>query len=220
MPNMGITRKGPQARTSPTQRIDSSVGSAAAWFSSTQRKVLGLLFGNPGRSFLTTEIIARAGGGSGGVQRELARLTASGLVQVERVGRQAHYRVNVASPVFEELFGLVRKTVGLVDPLRAALAPLQDRIVLALVYGSVARGEAKAESDVDLLVVSDELTSEHLYTALAPVEEQLSRPVQPKLMRSLEFERRKKEEGSFVQRVLGAELEWLIGKPDGDSRAG
>jgi predicted nucleotidyltransferase len=121
--------------------------------------------------------------------------------------------------VFEELTSLVRKTIGLVDPLRAALEPLRDRILLACVYGSVARGEAKAGSDVDLLVVSDALTPEDLYKVLEPVEAQLARPIHPNLMRAREFDRRRKESGSFVQRVLNGHLEWLIGMPDVDPGA-
>jgi predicted nucleotidyltransferase len=225
MPNMGIvmpymgisaTRARKKVvRSAPADRAEQSSGSiAAALFSATQQKVLGLLFGQPGRSYLTTEIIARCGGGSGGVQRELARLTAAGLVCVERVGRQAHYRVNAASPVFAELAALVRKTVGLTDPLRSALQPLADQIELALVYGSVARGEAKASSDIDVLVVSDSLQPEDLYRAFAKVELQLSRPIHPMLMHRREFQRRRSEKGSFVQRVLGDQVEWLLGGVD------
>jgi predicted nucleotidyltransferase len=198
----------------PRRPASTSVGIASALFSATQQKVLGLFFGQPDRSYLTTEVIARCGGGSGGVQRELARLTASGLLEVERVGRQAHYRANTASPVFAELAALVRKTVGLVDPLRLAVSTLADEVVLALVYGSVARGEAKASSDVDLLVVSDSLQLEDLYRALAGAERQLSRPIHPTLMTQREFQKRRSEAGSFVQRVLGGPVEWLIGGPD------
>lgn len=157
---------------------------------------------------------SRCGGGSGGVQRELARLTDSGLVLVERVGRQAHYRANACSPVHAELSALVRKTVGLVDPLRAALLPLADVIDIALVYGSVARGEAKASSDADLLVVSDSLQPEDLYLALAPAEQLLDRPVHTTLMTPREFRKRRSEAASFVQRILAGPVEWLIGKPD------
>lgn len=154
------------------------------------------------------------------MQRELARLTASGLVQVERVGRQAHYRANSASPVFAELVALVRKTVGLVDPLRTALAPLAEKIEVAFVYGSVARGEAKASSDVDLLVVSDVLQLEDLYRALVETEQQLGRPVHPTLMTTREMQKRRSEPDSFVQRILGGPIEWLIGGPDDASTAG
>src|SRR5688500_9817915 len=99
---------------------------ADALFAKVQQRVLGVLFGNPGRSFYANEIIARARSGTGAVQRELARLEASGLVTVNRVGKQKHYQANPASPVFDELRSLVIKTVGLVDVLRAALAPVSD----------------------------------------------------------------------------------------------
>ncbi len=222
MPDMGISNRKVRRSSvskSPRRSTSAQIGIASALFSATQQKVLGLLFGQPDRSYLTTEVISRCGGGSGGVQRELARLTASGLLQVERVGRQAHYRANANSPVFAELAALVRKTVGLVDPLRAALLPLKEEIDTALVYGSVARGEAKAFSDVDLLIVSDSLQPEDLYRALAGAERQLSRPIHPTLMNRPEFQKRRSEAGSFVQRVLGGSVEWLIGGPDASSSA-
>ena len=86
---------------------------ADALFTATQQRVLALLFGEPGRSFYTSELIDRIGAGSGAVQRELKRLAESGLVTVKRIGNQKHYQANPDSPVFEELCGLVRKTVGL-----------------------------------------------------------------------------------------------------------
>jgi predicted nucleotidyltransferase len=226
MPTMGIKKslpasKRPIAKRKPVVRaiLGPAIGIASALFSGTQQKVLGLLFGQPDRSYLMTEIIARSGGGSGGVQRELARLEACGLVEVERVGRQSHYRANSASPIFAELTALVRKTVGLVDPLREALHPLRDQIELALVYGSVARGEAKANSDVDVLVVSDSLMPEDIFHVLSSVEQMLSRSIHPTLLKHSEFERRRRQSGSFVQRVLGGQVEWLIGEPSADRSA-
>jgi predicted nucleotidyltransferase len=221
MPNMGIEKSRSRRMPAPIEATPrppaASPSIASALFSATQQKVLGLLFGHPDRTYLTTEVIARSGGGSGGVQRELARLVDSGLVQVERVGRQAHYRANTTSPVFAELASLVRKTVGLVDPLRQALSPLADRIEMALIYGSVARGEAKASSDVDLLIVSDRLQPEDLYRALEVAEQQLSRPIHPTLLTSREYRKRRSEIGSFVHRVLDGPVEWLFGGADGSA---
>lgn len=187
---------------------------ASALFSTTQRKVLGLLFGRPDKSFLTTEIIALCGGGSGGVQRELAKLRGSGLILVNRVGRQAHYRANPQSPVFAELSSLIRKTVGLMDPLRDALVPLESRIGIAFVYGSVSCGEDGVGSDVDVLVVSDSLELEELFRALGKAEEELGRSVHPLLMRRHEFEKRHSEPGSFIQKVLAGPVMWLMGDSD------
>src|SRR5712692_5698328 len=131
---------------------------ATAVFSKTQQRVLALLFGQPDRSFYASELIQMARGGSGAVQRELARLQQSGLVTVKRLGNQKHYQANPKSPIFAELSSIVRKTVGLAEPVREALRPLVRDIKAAFVYGSVAKRTDTAESDVDLMIVSDKLT--------------------------------------------------------------
>jgi predicted nucleotidyltransferase len=196
-------------------------GLADALFSKTQQRVLGLLFGQPERSFFATEIIGLAGGGSGAVQRELKRLEESGLVMVTRVGTQKHYQANAAAPVFAELCGLLRKTVGLAEPLRAALLPLGERIQLALLYGSVAKQSDRAASDIDVLVVGDDLTLEEVYTALAPAERQLGRAVSPTLYTCAEFERRRTDSNAFIARMLAGEHVMLIGEePDGAGAVG
>ena len=93
-----------------------TISLADALFSGTQQRVLGLLFGQPERSFYATELINLAGVGSGAVQRDLASLSQSGLVTVKPVGNQKHYQANPASPIYDELCGMVRKTVGLAEP--------------------------------------------------------------------------------------------------------
>ncbi len=100
---------------------------ADALFSATQSRVLALLFGQSDRSFYATELIKRIGAGSGAVQRELSRLEQSGLVTVTRIGTQKHYQANPGSPLFNELRGIVQKTVALAEPLRAALARFARR---------------------------------------------------------------------------------------------
>ena len=192
---------------------------ADALFTTTQQRLLALLFGQPARSFFATELIALTGSGSGAVQRELKRLTSSGLVNVTRIGRQKHYRANPASPVFEELRGLVVKTVAVAQPLRQALEPLADRISLALVYGSVAQGRDTASSDIDLLLVSDRLTLEDVYSVLIPVESKLSRSIHPVLYTSKEYADRKAAGHAFVSNVLGGDRFVLIGEDDEPSAA-
>src|SRR6185437_10936397 len=134
-----------------------SSGVADALFTKVQQRVLAVLFGNHSRSFYANELIALACSGSGAVQRELAQLEAAQLVTVRRVGNQKHYQANASSPIFEELRGLVLKTSGLVDVLRAALAPLAAQIGQAFIYGSVAKGRDTAKSDIDLMVISEKL---------------------------------------------------------------
>src|SRR5439155_4443228 len=122
----------PHMGTTPAPRI------ADALFGKTQQRVLGLLFGNPSRSFYSNEIVRLSAVGTGTVHRELARLLASGLVTAGLIGNQKHYQANRAAPVFEELRGLALKTFGVADVLRAALAPLASRIRVAFVHGPVA----------------------------------------------------------------------------------
>ena len=187
---------------------------AGALFSGTQQRVLGLLFGQPDRSFYATELINLAGVGSGAVQRELARLAQSGLVTVKPVGNQKHYQANPGSPIYEELCSLVRKTVGMAEPLRAALAPLAAQIKAAFVYGSIAKQQDTARSDIDLMLVSDTLTYGDTILALQDLSAQLGREVNPNIFTPPDFAKRLQEGGSFVSRVMAQPKVWLIGGPD------
>lgn len=185
-----------------------------ALFTKVQQRVLAALFGNPARSFYAQELIARVAAGTGAVQRELARLEAAGLVTVTRVGRQKHYQANPSSPVFAELRSLVLKTSGLADVLRAALAPVAPAITAAFVFGSVAKQRDTGASDVDLLVVADDLAYPDLYAALAPAEPTLGRQVSPTLYTRADLARRVGEGNAFATRVLDGPKLWLIGEPD------
>jgi len=184
---------------------------ADALFSSTQQRVLAYLFGQPERSFFATELIRLAGGGSGAVQRELARLEDSGLVSVSRLGTQKHYQANPKSPIFSELCAIAKKTVGLAEPLRTALKPLAKRISAAFVYGSVAKKQDTATSDIDLMVISASLTYADLFSALEEASERLGRKVNPTLYSQQELAKRVKQGNAFVTRVLAQPKIWLVG---------
>jgi predicted nucleotidyltransferase len=186
-------------------------GLADALFTRVQQRVLGILFSNPDRSFPATELIALAGVGTGAVHRELTRLVESGLVTVTPVGKQRRYQANRQSPVFPELHGLVQKTVGLAEPLRRALAPLATRIRIAFVYGSVAKGSDTARSDIDLMVIADDLSYAEVFGALQEAEKAIGRSVNPNLLTAEEWSTRKREEGHFVDRVAAQPQVFVIG---------
>src|ERR1700761_4057128 len=150
-----------------------------ALFSKVQQRVLALIFGQPERSFYASEIMRNVNSGTGAVERELSRLQRCGLVSVERIGNQKHYQANHQSPIFAELQSLVLKTVALAEPLRKSLEPYSDKIKAAFVYGSVAKGTDTASSDIDLMVIGEELNYSELYTALQNVEPALGRKVSP-----------------------------------------
>ncbi|TNF84811.1 MAG: transcriptional regulator [Gammaproteobacteria bacterium] len=220
MGNLAPTRSSrPARRKAAADAVSAPTSLADALFTTTQQRLLALLFGQPSRSFFASELIELTGSGSGAVQRELKRLSSSGLVTVTRIGKQKHYQANPECPVFEELRGLVVKTVAMVEPIRQALEPLSDRVALALIYGSVARGTDTAASDIDLLVVADEMTLEELYSALAPVETALDRRINPTLYTPAEYESRKAAGNGFLARVLAGEHLVLIERDDGPSAA-
>ena len=204
MPNMGMTRS-----TSPQR-----TGLAGALFSGTRQQLLGLLFGQPSRSFYATELIGLAGSGSGAVQRELKSLAESGLVTVRAVGNQKHYQANAESPIYMELCGIVQKTVGLAEPLREARAPLTRQIRAAFVYGSVAKKSDTAVSDIDLMILSDEVGYAETFTALEAVSSKLGRTVNPTILTRKEFLKRIKAREAFLTRVLAQPKVWILGGDD------
>lgn len=192
----------------------SSSGIAGALFSPVQQRVLGLLFGQPNRVFRGAELIRLAGSGTGATHRVITTLAATGLVTVTRVGNQKHYRANQRSPVFNELRGLIVKTVGLVEPLRRALAPKAGEIRAAFVYGSVARASDRAGSDIDLMVISDSLGYPDLFHALQAAERAMGRPVNPNVMTLADWRTKQAASGSFAARVAAAPRLWVFGSPD------
>lgn len=187
---------------------------AGALFSPVLQRVLGLLFGQPGRSFQSAEVIRLAGSGTGAAHRVLTRLAAVGLVTVTRSGNQKHYRANRSSPVFEELHSLIVKTVGVVEPLRQVLEARAGDVLAAFVYGSVAKGTDKAGSDIDLMVVSDRLDHAHLFEILEPAESVLARRVNPTVMSRKEWRAKRADSASFAARVAAGPRLFVLGASD------
>lgn len=184
---------------------------ADALFPGLQQRVLGLLFGQPDRSFYGNELLRLTGTGRGALQRELEKLVAADLVTVTSIGNQKHYQANAASPIFAELRGIVLKSIGLADVLRTALKDVADRIRIAFVFGSVAKGTDTAASDIDLMVVADELSYTDLFEGLATAEQILGRKVNPTLYTPAALAEKVRAENNFVLRVLSQPKIFLIG---------
>lgn len=187
---------------------------ADALFPKVRQRVLAVLFSSPDRSYYTNEVIALAQSGAGAVQRELADLTATGLLTARKQGNQKHYQANTASPVFAELRGLVLKTMGLADVLRTALAPLATQIEQAFVFGSIAKQQDTASSDVDLLVVSAHLGYGEVLAALEIASQTLGRTINPALYTPADFQARRLRDNAFIKRVMQQPKIWLIGQEE------
>nr|WP_304748446.1 transcriptional regulator [Rhodoferax sp.] len=197
----------------PTEH-EKATSLADALFPKGRQRVLAVLFGNPGRSFYANEVIALAQSGTGAVQRELAALSEAGLLTVTKQGNQKHYQANASAPVFAELRGLVLKTMGLADVLRLALAPLAPQIDMAFVYGSVAKQQDTAHSDIDVMIVSAGLGYADVFGALEGAATTLGRKVNPTLYTPAEIAKRISQDNAFVTRVLQQPKIWLIGNEE------
>ena len=172
-----------------------------ALFTQTQQKVLGLLYGQPDRSFYTKEILRLTGMGVATIKRELDRMLAAGILRMTRIGNQHHYQANPQCPIYGELLGIVKKTFGVTEVIRRALEPLAGRIDRAFVFGSVASGKETAASDIDLLIIGEAGFAE-VVGALHAVQETLGREVNPKIYRREEWNRMKHAKDAFVTEVM------------------
>jgi predicted nucleotidyltransferase len=184
---------------------------ASALFSDSQSRVYRWLFGQPEREFHLSELRRLTGLGSASLQRELNRLAAAGLVRSERVGNLRRFRANPQSPVYSELITLTRKTLGAEPLLREALAPLAPDLQAAWIYGSVAKETDTAQSDIDVMLVGDNLPLGKVLELLLPLEAQLGRKINPTCYTPEEFRRRRSKADSFVNRVLAQPVIPLIG---------
>jgi len=176
----------------------------------TRSAVLGTLLLRPEASLHVRELARVTGASPGSLHRELAALSALGLLKRETIGRQVHYRADRDSPVYAELAGLMRKTAGLADVLLAALAPLVDSIAVAFVYGSMASDTARNRSDVDVMVLGDAGFAP-LVQALAPTQDALARDVNVTPMRPADFAAKLHAGDGFARSVMSREKIWLIG---------
>jgi predicted nucleotidyltransferase len=193
---------------------------AAALFGAARQGVLRLLFGHADERFYQRQIVREIGLGYGAVQRELKRLERCGLLLRSVEGRQTYYQANADSPVFEELRGLIRKTFGVADVLRGGLARLAKDVRVAFLYGSVAKGDETAESDVDLLLVADSLGLTDIVAALRRAQEQLRRDVNPTVYQTKEFCRKLAQGHHFVTRVVAGPKIFVVGDESELARLG
>lgn len=179
-------------------------------FGKTRRAVLSILYSHREESFYLRQLVRITGIGLGAMQRELKQLTEAGIIRRSRIGRQIFFQANTDCPIFKELRDIVIKTIGVGDVLRSALVPLAERIQLAFIYGSIARGEETRGSDLDVLVVGD-LTFAEIVSAISPLQEMLSREINPSVYPLNELRSKISEGHHFISTVLEAPKIYIIG---------
>src|SRR5690606_11107907 len=166
----------------------------------TRTAILATLLLRPEQARHVRDLARTTGLSAGSLHRELTALVTLGVLRREQIGRQVFYRANPDCPVLPELTGLLRKTAGIVDVLREALAPLASRIDMAFVYGSMAKGNPHAQSDVDLMVVGS-LGFADVVLALQHAQETIGREINPTVLDPQAFEKRRTQRDSFVATI-------------------
>ena len=182
-------------------------------FPGYRRRVLGLLLLHPDEALHGREIARRTGLPSGTLTRELVRLAHVGLLKREKRGNQFVYSAERTSPVFEELASILRKTSGLAEVLAQALGPAEDRIKIAFIYGSLARGQERAGSDIDLIVVGD-IGFADAVKLLHASQRVLGREINPKVYSLKEWAAKRSAPDAFLRDVLPKPKIFVIGTED------
>ena len=172
-----------------------------ALFTTTQQNVLGLLYSQPDRSFYIKEILRLTGMGVATIKRELDRMLAAGILRMTKIGNQHHYQANSECPIFLELSGIIKKTIGIRGTINSALSSLSGKIEWAFIYGSIAAGKETAGSDIDLMIVGDTGFSE-VVALLNPIQGTLGREINPKIYNKEEWTLMKTRKNPFVEDLL------------------
>ena len=186
---------------------------ASLLFGGYRRRVLGLLLLHPEQTFHVREIARQTETNAGTLHKELARLAHAGLLTRKKVGNQVRYGANRQCPIFEELASILRKTSGLADVILDAITRIEKRIQVALIFGSVARGEERAGSDVDLLLIG-EIGFAEAVKALHAAQEKIGREINPVVMSPEEFRRKYSGGDGFLREVIAKEKLFVIGDED------
>ncbi len=179
-------------------------------FGKTRRAVLALLYSHPDESFYLRQLARMTAVGMGSLQRELKQLSEAGIIQRNEIGRQIFFKANPDCPIYPELRDLIIKTFGVADVLHQALAPLADTILVAFIFGSMVSGEINQSSDVDVIVIGD-ISFANVVSALSPVQEVLSREINPTVYPPGEFKAKLSADQHFIKSVLSSPKIFLIG---------
>jgi predicted nucleotidyltransferase len=197
-------------RTKSNGQSHRSTGLAETLFSDYRRRILALLLLRPDEHFHVREISRLTGVPAGSMHRELKLVTDAGLLWRHSAGNQVRYQANRDCPIFQELAGIFRKTCGLSDVIRAALQPLSPEIKAAFIFGSVAKGEEKATSDVDVCVIGTASFTD-VVVALADMNQKLGREINPVVMPYDQFAAKLAAGEQFTTRIMNEQKFFLIG---------
>jgi predicted nucleotidyltransferase len=179
-------------------------------FSEYRRRVLGLLLLHPDERYHVREIARLTNTTAGTLHRELSKLAKASVLLRELSGNQVYYQANRNFPIYPELTSILKKTSGLVDVLFDSLAPLAEKIEVAFVFGSIAKGTENLGSDIDVLVIGD-IDFTEIVTALYSAQTSLGREINPKIYSREQWKASLQKQELFIQEVLNNPKLFIMG---------
>jgi|SRR5581483_4130649 len=179
----------------------------------TRQGVLAAMLVRSEKAWYISELARHMGVPSSSLQRELQDLTAAGILKTHKQGRMVYYQANTESPLFPDLQGLLVKTAGLVDVLTDALKPLAKKLRLVFVYGSIASGQERSESDIDLMVIGSVMPAD-IVLPLRRAQQVLGREINPTVYSPAEFNRKRAGKNHFLTQVLSEPRLIVLGNED------
>jgi predicted nucleotidyltransferase len=186
------------------------LGTLDALLPKTRQGILAATLVQPEKAWYASELARRMGVPASSLQRELQDLSEAGILKTHRQGRMAYYQANTDSPVYPDLRGLLLKTAGLVDVLAHALKPLATKLRAAFVYGSIASGTERSDSDIDLMVIG-QVSPKEVALPLRRARELLGREINPTVYTPVEFERKRAAKDHFLTQVLDKPRLFVLG---------
>jgi len=181
-----------------------------ALFSKTKQNILSATVINPDKWWYLSDLAKTINTSPSSLQRDLLNMTSTGILEKRQEGNRIYYRANKECPVFDELQGIIIKTVGIRDKLVSALKPLSKKIKIAFIFGSIARREEMSISDVDIMVIGETTISE-VVKRLKPVEKIIDREINPTVYQINEFIKGLIDKSNFLMEVMEGEKVFIIG---------
>lgn len=179
-------------------------------FSEYRRRVLALLLLHPDERYHVREIARLTNTTAGTLHRELSKLAKSKVLLREQSGNQVYYQANRNFPIYTELASILKKTSGLVDVLFDFLTPLAEKIEVAFVFGSVAKGTENLGSDIDVLIIG-EVDFTEAVEALYAAQASLGREINPKIYSKEQWKASLQKQDLFIQEVLNNPKLFIMG---------
>ena len=176
--------------------------------SKSRAELFRVLFGNPNHSYYLRELERMTSSSKTALEKELKNLVSAGFIESKKDGNRVYYQVIRSHPLFSDLFSIVEKSTGVSSLLKQALS--SSKVYLVLLFGSLAKGTVKAESDIDLIIVG-EIGMRQFSKMVSGIQEKVGREINPHIYSVDDFKTKINNKDHFLTSVLKEEFKIIKG---------